>query len=103
MKKVTGHIHMSVNIRGMLDYCKRKSMAGLIIDDKGRGLSDKEARDYLYDHLEKGHKVLPMCDEDECPDFDYFGGGCPGHDVHYYDDNDKEITKEEYEKKGGKK
>lgn len=94
---------MSVNIRGMLDYCKRKSMAGLIIDDDGRELSDKEVRDYLYDHLEKGHKVLPMCDEDECPDFDYFGGGCPGHDIHYYDDNDKEITKEEYEKKGGKK
>ena len=45
---------------------------------------------------------MPLCDEDECPDFDYFGGGCPGHDVHYYDD-DKEITKEEYEKKGGKK
>lgn len=103
MKKITGHIHMSVNIRGMLDYCRRKSMAGLIIDDKGRGLSDKEARDYLYDHLLKGHEVLPMCNEDECPDFDYFGGGCPGHDVHYYDDDDKEITKEEYEKKGGKK
>ena len=92
---------MSVNIRGMLENCRRKSMAGLIIDDDGRELSDKEARDYLYDHLEKGHKVLPMCDEDECPDFDYFGGGCPGHDIHYYDDNDKEITKEEYEKKGG--
>ena len=103
MKKVTGHIHMSVNIRGMLDYCRRKSMAGLIIDDEGRALSDKEAREYLYDHLEKGHKVLPMCDTDECPDFDYFGGGCPGHGIHYYDDNDKEITKEEYEKKGGKK
>ena len=103
MKKVTGHIHMSVNIRGMLDYCNRKSMTGLIIDDEGRELSDKEARNYLYDHLEKGHKVLPMCDADECPDFDYFGGGCPGHDIHYYDDNDKEITKEEYEKKGGKK
>ena len=94
---------MSVNIRGMLENCRRKSMAGLIIDDDGRELSDKEVRDYLYDHLEKGHKVLPMCDEDECPDFDYFGGGCPGHDIHYYDDNDKEITKEEYEKKGGKK
>ena len=59
MKKVTGHIHMSVNIRGMLDHFRRKSMSGLIVD-KGRELSDKEARDYLYDHLEKGHKVLPM-------------------------------------------
>ena len=102
MKKVTGHIHMCANIRGMLYHFGRKSMAGLFVDN-GRELSDKEARDYLYDHIEKGHKVLPLCDEDECPDFDYFGGGCPGHDVHYYDDNDKEITKEEYEKKGGKK
>ena len=58
-------------------------------------------REEAFYHLEKGHKVLPMCDEDECPDFDYFGGGCPGHDVKYYDDDDKEITKEEYEQKGG--
>ena len=94
---------MSINIRGMLENCRRKSMTGLIIVDKGRELSDEEARSYLYDHLEKGHKVLPMCNEDECPDFDYFGGGCPGHDIHYYDDDDKEITKEEYEKKGGNK
>lgn len=41
-----------------------------------------------------------MCVEHECPDFDYFGGGCPVHDVHYYDDDGNEITKEEYEKKG---
>ena len=74
MKKVTGHKHMCVNIRGMLNHFGRKSMAGLITD-KGRELSDEEARDYLYDHIEKGHKVLPLCDEDECPDFDYFGGG----------------------------
>ena len=100
MKKVTGHKHMCANIRGMLNCFKRKSMAGLIVD-KGRELSDEEARNYLYDHLEKGHKVLPLCDEDECPDFDYFGGGCPGHDIHYYDDDDKEITTEEYEQKGG--
>ncbi len=26
-----------------------------------------------------------------------FGGGCPGHGVHYYDDNDNEISKEEYD------
>lgn len=100
MKKITGHRHMCVNIRGMLNHFRRKSMAGLIVD-KGRELSDEEARNYLYDHIEKGHKVLPMCNEDECPNFDYFGGGCPGHDVHYYDDDDKEITKEEYEQKGG--
>ena len=41
MKKVTGHIHMCANIRGMLDHFGRKSMAGLFVD-KGRELSDKE-------------------------------------------------------------
>ena len=99
MKKINGYIHMSINIRGLLNYFKHKSMTGFFID-KGRYMSDEEARNYLYDHIEKGHNVLPMCVEHECPDFDYFGGGCPGHDVHYYDDNDNETTKEEYEKKG---
>ena len=102
MKKTIGYIHTCVNIRGILNLYRRKSMAGFIIDDD-RYMSDIEARNYLLDHIEKGHKVLPMCDEDECPNFDYFGGGCPGHDVHYYDDDDKEITKEEYEKEGGLK
>ena len=100
MKKITEYRHMCVNIRGMLNNFRRKSMAGLIVD-KGRELSDEEVRNYLYDHIEKGHKVLPMCDEDECPDFDYFGGGCPGHNIRYFDDDGNEITKEEYEKKGG--
>ena len=100
MKKITGHRHMCVNIHGILNYYRRKSMAGLFTYI-GRYMSDIEARNYLMGHIEKGHKVLPMCDENECPDFDYYGGGCPGHDVHYYDDEGKEITKEEYEKKGG--
>ena len=100
MKKVTEYKHLCVNIRCMLNQFRRKSMEGLIVD-KGRELSDEEVRNYLYDHIEKGHKVLPMCDEDECPDFDYFGCGCPGHNIRYYDDDGNEITKEEYEKKGG--
>ena len=66
MKKVIEHKHLCVNIRGMLNQFRRKSMAGLIVD-KGRDLSDEEVRNYLYDHIKKGHKVLPMCDEDECP------------------------------------
>lgn len=100
MKKMTQY-HVSIDIRGMLNHFRRKSMAGLIVD-KGRELSDEEARNYLYDHIEKGHKVLPMCGSDKCPEFDYFGGGCPGH-VHYYDDDGNEISKEEYETKGGEK
>lgn len=30
-----------------------------------------------------------------------FGGGCPGHNIRYFDDDGNEITKEECEKKGG--
>jgi hypothetical protein len=39
--------HMSANIEGMLRNYKRRSMAGLIIDDNGKELSDREARKYL--------------------------------------------------------
>ncbi|MBD5210981.1 MAG: hypothetical protein HDS77_06925 [Bacteroidales bacterium] len=97
MKKTTAQKHMSVNIQGMLNFYRRKSMAGLMTDDNGRSMSDKEVREELQRHLSLGHKLLPMCDEKECPDFDYFGGGCPGHGIHYYDNDDKEISKEEYD------
>lgn len=97
MKKTTLKQHLSVDISGMLKYYRRKSMNGLMRDDNGRLMNDKEVRAELQRHLSLGHKVLPMCDDKDCPDFDYFGGGCPGHDVHYYDDNDNEISKEEYD------
>lgn len=97
MKKTTEKIHMSINIQGMLNFYRRKSMNGLMTDDNGVPMSDKEVRAELHRHLELGHTLLPMCDERECPDFDYFGGGCPGHGIHYYDNDDNEITKEQYE------
>lgn len=97
MKKTTLKQHLSVDISGMLKYYRRKSMNGLMRDDNGRLMNDKEVRAELQRHLSLGHTVLPMCDDKDCPDFDYFGGGCPGHGVHYYDDNDKEISKEEYD------
>lgn len=97
MKKTTATRHMSINIKGMLGYYRKRSMRGVIINDDGTPLTDVEARNYLYNHLTLGHTVIPMCDDKDCPDFDYFGGGCPGHGVHYYDDNDKEISKEEYD------
>lgn len=97
MKNTIEKRHLSVDISGMLKYYRRKSMNGLMRDDNGRLMNDKEVRAELQRHLSLGHTVLPMCDDKDCPDFDYFGGGCPGHGVHYYDDNDKEISKEEYD------
>lgn len=88
---------MSINVQGILEHYRRRSMKGLVTKDDGTKCTDAESRQFFYDHLAQGHVVVPMGDEKECPDFDYTGGGCPGHDIHYYDDNDNEISKEEYE------
>lgn len=88
---------MSISIRGMLKFYGRKSMHGLMIDDKGNEMTDAQVRAELQHHLSLGHTALPMCAPAECPDFDYIKGCCPGHGVHYYDDNDIEISKEQYE------
>lgn len=73
--------HLSTNIQGLLSLYKGKSMKGILSDDKGEELSDLEIREYLNECVEKGWKLIPHCDPKECPDFDYFGHGCPGHSV----------------------
>lgn len=108
MKKTTATIHMSINIRGLINYYCGRSMMGLMKDDNGKKMTDKEVRTELQRHISLGHTILPMCDDKDCPDFDYFGGGCPGHGIHYYDNDNNEITKEQYESalnamKGGTK
>ena len=78
-------------------------MRGVLKDDNGNPCSDAAVRKELQDHLAKGHTCLPMCDPAECPDFDYRGGGCPGHGIHYYDNDGNEVSKAEWEAatKGG--
>ncbi|HBC94802.1 MAG TPA: hypothetical protein DCZ10_18370 [Pelotomaculum sp.] len=61
--------HMCADIRGMLENNTRKgSLKGVFEDETGRRLSHEEARDYLYDCLAKGWKVVPIGD---CDNFDY--------------------------------
>lgn len=91
--------HMAINVQGILENYSRRSMAGLVTNDDGRKCTDAEARQFFNDHLKQGHTVIPACDEKECPDFDYTGAGCPGHGIHYYDNDDNEISKEEYDKR----
>lgn len=98
MKKTVAKRHMAINVQGILENYRRRSMAGLVTNDDGSKCTDAEARQFFYDHLKKGHAVIPTCDEKDCPDFDYTGGGCPGHDVHYYDNDDNEISKEEFDR-----
>jgi hypothetical protein len=70
--------HMSMNIAGALRNAGKRKMTGLLSDDDGRELSDKEVRQHLSECLAKGWKLIPA---GECEGFDYFGGGCPGHEV----------------------
>lgn len=69
---------MSTNIAGLLRNAGKRSIAGLL-EDKGRTLSNAEARKYISECQAKGWKLLP-CSEN-CEGFDHFGGGCPGHEV----------------------
>jgi len=80
--------HMAMNLAGLLRNYGRRSLKGFFFDEKGRELSDAECRKYIAECQAKGWKVIPMCGEAECPNFDHFDKGCPGH----------RITKEEYER-----
>lgn len=72
--------HLSYDIKGVLKLYEGKSMDGLLTVE-GKTLNDSEARQFLNDCIEKGYKCLPMGSSDDCPNFDYYGGGCPGHPV----------------------
>ena len=69
---MTTHIHMQVCIEGAL---RNRSFSGYT-DDSGRSLTRKQARQGLLLLQAKGHKYMPL---GECPGFDPFGKGCPGH------------------------
>lgn len=70
--------HMSINLQGCLNNHKRKKIKFMQNDD-GSYASDKEARAFIKQQMDLGHKLMPM--SDNCEGFDPFGGGCPGHPV----------------------
>jgi hypothetical protein len=70
-------LHMSLDVRGALNWKKRGFPKGLFKHEDGRSLSYEESREVLLDKLEEGFKFLPI---GECPSFDP-KKGCPGHEV----------------------
>ena len=75
MSKMRTH-HMCCDIRGLLNNNNTpNSLKGMFSDDNGNPVSDREAREYLYDCIAKGWRVIPMGD---CPTFDY-QKGCQCH------------------------
>jgi len=78
MGNYIGHVHLDV--RGALTTMSNRELSNLFSNSStGRGLTAEEARSVLLDHLEAGHKVIPL--GKACEGFDYAGGGCPGHEV----------------------
>lgn len=72
--------HCCLNVRGFLSNTRFPSgYVGVFKHDDGRPMSPAEARETLYDELAKGHEVIPCVSADQCPGFDFTGGGCPGH------------------------
>jgi hypothetical protein len=54
------------------NYRRKGSLKGVFTDaETGNKLSDQEARNYLYDCLAKGWRVIPLGD---CDNFDYQTG-----------------------------
>ncbi len=73
-------LHLMIDVRGALRRAPQ-SLRGMFSDTTtGRALSVAEATEFLLDHLQQGHVVIPTCDPAKCPDFDYKGEGCPGHE-----------------------
>lgn len=69
---MSARYHACADIRGLLG---KKSLHRTFHNGKDRSLTDSEARDYLYDCLSKGWKVIPF---GPCDNFDH-QTGCKGH------------------------
>lgn len=66
---------MGLDIRGALNNLPKNNRKSYANHDDGRPMTNNEFREYLYDRLSEGKKVLPMTD---CDNFCY-QKGCLGH------------------------
>lgn len=69
--------HCCLDIQGFLEMNKERPLSffnGMAKED-GKPLSGPEFIANLQNHLNQGHKVIPI---GHCDDFDY-RTGCPGH------------------------
>jgi len=69
--------HMSLNIKGMLEYYGKRKIKDLFFKEDGTPLSSVESREYLNECLSNGWRVIPI---GECDNFDY-QKGCLGHTI----------------------
>ena len=70
--------HMCMSLEGCLRNHRGRKIK-IFTNDDGTQSSDKQAREYIAECQAKGWKVIPI--GKECEGFDYFGNGCPGHEI----------------------
>lgn len=73
------NIHLSLDLRGAVKNFRPHEWVNCVtVDD--RTLTPDEVLDAFIEEIAAGKRVMPMCMANECPDFDYSGKGCPGHE-----------------------
>lgn len=81
--------HSCLNVRGFLRYTEfPRGYVGVFTDDNGGFMLPDEAREVLFDEVEKGHRVIPMshecgnpCKHEGCVGFKFGENGCPGYEI----------------------
>lgn len=68
-------IHLCVDIRGFLRSNRYPRDYRCFLDKDGNKMTPAAAREFLFDQLSKGHRVIPTTN---CEGFDP-QTGCPGH------------------------
>jgi hypothetical protein len=81
-------IHTCIDIENLMRVHGRKSLDFFTADD-GTPLTDSEVRAKFKAALAKGHRLYPLCKDGECPDFDPYVNGCPGHVLEKVEGEDK--------------
>ncbi len=73
--------HLNISLRGALMNWLSSDWLNCCRNDDGTVMSPSQVKAYFLDELAKGHEVIPCVSLSECPDFDFSGKGCPGHEV----------------------
>jgi hypothetical protein len=78
--------HSNLSVSGALRNWQDSSWEDVCTRENGQVMTPAEVREHLLHCQEQGRQIIPLCHERECPDYDFSGGGCPGHFRLYADE-----------------
>jgi len=77
------HRHLSMSVGGALrrtDAELKRHLGGAVTAYGKTLTTGKQIRDVLEWELHLVHELIPLCSENDCPNFSY-KTGCPGHEM----------------------